>query len=323
MWGFKVLLLFVVLFSYLVFEFDYYKKKNLTGVQFFDSKDSLVKEKIESELLFRFIYATWIGDKLRLLTRLKIVSQMYGYLQNSFLTKWKIKPFIKRHGINIDEIKKSLEDFKSFNDFFIRKLKDGVRPIDQSDGSIISPCDGKLFVIKNLSEKDNFFVKNQKFNLDQFLKNKKLSRDYEKGTMFVFRLAPSDYHRFHIPFDCSLSKPIRISGNYESVNPLVYKLGLNPLIGNERQFVHLKTKMFSDVCFVAVGAMMVGRIIFNYEPEEPLKKGAEFGLFEFGGSTVVLIFKEGMVQISDRFVKNSQKGYETQVKVGQIVGTKF
>lgn len=322
--GLKIV--FVFLFAYLVFEFIYSTKRrtSVSSSYYFDLDNNLVKEKIEQKTWLEFIYLTWIGQKIRnVFAKKKIISQIYGMYQNSFLSKRKIKSFVERHKINVAELKKPLSEFSSFNDFFIHKLKAGSRKINQNENNVISPCDGKLFVIPNISISNTFFIKNKKFTLDKFLNNRELAKKYKEGAMFIFRLAPYDYHRFHFPFGCISSSPKTISGNFESVNPLVYKLGLNPLIENERQLVILNSNKFSKVVFVTVGALLVGKISFSYDHNKKANKADEFGFFEFGGSTIVLLFKKDVIKIPSRFIINSQKNYETEVRMGQIVAEKL
>ena len=157
--------------------------------------------------------------------------------------------------------------------------------------------------------------------MKKFLGDENLAEEYSDGSMFILRLTPPDYHRFHSPFDCAIKGSKKIKGIYESVNPIVYALGLNPLESNERQILFLDSKKFGEVLFITVGAMMVGKIKFTYDSRCQLCKGNEMGYFEFGGSTVVLLFKRNTVTIPENFVTNSAEGYETQVKVGQVIGT--
>jgi phosphatidylserine decarboxylase len=279
----------------------------------------LVHEKTECFNWLKFIYINPIGNLVRFILNKKFISIFYGFLQKSKLSKRKIKPFIKKHNINMNEFETPSGGYQSFNDFFIRKLKTGARFIDQDPAIIVSPADSKLFVIPHLSDETIFFVKNKKFNLESLLKHKELAQRYVGGTIMVFRLAPYDYHRYHFPFDCQPSSPKLIHGLYDSVNPIVYKAGYQPLTENERQLIMLKTDKFFDVAMVCVGAMMVGKIKQTYTPNKQYKKGDEVGYFEFGGSSLILLFKSGLVVPKEVFINNSLQGFETEVKMGQAV----
>lgn len=244
-------------------------------------------------------------------------------MQDSYLSKFKIESFIKSNGINIKDFVVPADGFKSFNDFFIRKIKPDVRQIDYDENCVISPADCKVFVIQRLEEETEFFVKNNYFNLEKFLNDKDLAREYLGGTLILFRLRPKDYHRFHFPFDCIPTKAKAINGTLETVNPIAYKAGINPLTENERKLIFLKSEKFDDVAFVPVGAMMVGKISETYKPNKEYLKGDEAGYFSFGGSSIVMIFKKNIVEVEHSFVANSEAGLESEVLIGQRIANKI
>ena len=130
----------------------------------------------------------------------------------------KIVPFIEEAEINISEAKKKVEEFTSFNDFFYRELKAGARKIDYSEDVLISPADGKILAYENIKDKDKFFVKGDKFSLEEFFRDKELAKKYEDGVFVIIRLAPVDYHRFHFPADGNISESKLIDGWYYSVS---------------------------------------------------------------------------------------------------------
>ncbi|MFC1894417.1 archaetidylserine decarboxylase [Candidatus Dependentiae bacterium] len=286
---------------------------------YFSTDGKLVKENVEGCKFLNFIYKSFCGKILRRFFSSKICARFYSIYQDSFFSRRKILPFIKKHNINISEFEKKPSQFKSFNDFFIRKLQPEARSICQNTNTLVATADSKLLIIPDLSQKIEFFVKNETFNLEFFLQNKNLAYEYFNGTMMLFRLAPYDYHRFHFPTDCIASKSIKIPGKYESVNPIVYKSGIQPLIKNERRLVVLQTDIFSEVLCIIVGAMLVGKIHETFIPHKKYKKGSEMGYFEFGGSTIALIFKQGIIQPKEIFLKHSALGFETEVNMGQAI----
>ncbi len=286
---------------------------------YYSSQAKLVQEKIEKSGLLCFLYNNLLGKFLRKFLNKKYAAKIYAIYQNSFWSKRKILPFIKKHNINMSQFERKVSEYKSFNDFFTRKLKPGIRHIDLAPNVFISPADSKLFVVENISQNIEFFVKNERFNLSFFLQEQQLAQQYQDGLLMIFRLAPPDYHRFHFPVDCISSKLKIISGSYESVNPITYKSGIQPLLENERQLTILKTETFSDVIMVSVGAMFVGKIVQKYVPDEKYKKGEEMGYFEFGGSSLVLIFKKGTIIPKKIFLEHSKVGFETEIKMGQTI----
>ena len=294
-------------------------KYNSKKIYYFSKEDRLICEKTEFFSGLNFLYNNFFGRIFRDFLNKKFVSKISAIFLDSSLSKYKIKSFIKKYNINSNEFLENTESFKSFNDFFIRKLKKDSRPFDVNPNIIISPADSKIFVISDISKDTEFFVKNQKFNLLTFLKDDQLAEKYKNGVMLIFRLSPQDYHRYHFPFDCVPSFPVFISGNLDSVNTVVYKSGFQPLYENERQIIKLNKNIFSEVILVCVGAMFVGRIIQTYRPEIEYKKGDEIGYFQFGGSTLVLLFEKDKIKVKTSFLKNSLQGFETEIKMGETI----
>jgi phosphatidylserine decarboxylase len=291
------------------------KAKNL----YYSLDDKLVEEKVEFLRGAKFLYENFLGKFLRCFLRNRLVARLCGTYQNSAFSKRKILPFIKKHNIDITEFEKDVSSFKSFNDFFVRKLKPGARLIASGSNILVSSADSKLFVIPDISKDVHFFVKNEKFNLRTFLKDRDLAHQYHNGTLMLFRLAPYDYHRFHFPTDCVATKLKIIHGAYESVNPIAYRAGVQPLLKNERHLVVLKTEEFGEVIMVLVGAMFVGKIVHTYTPEKRYDKGEEMGYFAFGGSTIAMLFKNGEIEPKEMFLQHSAQGYETEIKMGQAI----
>lgn len=293
--------------------------KTNEDIYYYSQDGKLVCEQIESFYILNFLYKNRMGRLFRYFFNNRFAARLSGIYQDSRFSKKNILPFIKKHKIDTSEFLNKVSDFKSFNDFFIRKLKHDARKINFDENLLVSPADSKLFVIPEVSRETNFFVKNKKFNLKQFLKEDKLAKEYEDGAMMLFRLAPYDYHRFHFPVDCLASKSKNINGILESVNPIVYKSGIQPLTENERQVIILKNTVFGEIIVVLIGAMFVGKIVQTYLPDKNYKKGEEVGYFEFGGSSIVILVKKDALKIKENFVKNSQEGFETEVKMGQSI----
>jgi len=289
------------------------------SVRYFDENNQLVQEKVEHVSLLSFLYKSCIGSIIRPLITRQYLCMLAGIYKDSWLSKHAIKSFIKKHEIIMQDFIIPESGYQSFNDFFCRKLRSGARTIDTNKNIIVSPADCKLFIIDNITRDTLFFVKQKPFNLEKFLNSKKLAQEFEHGTLMIFRLAPYDYHRFHFPVDCIPSKPTMITGRYESVNPLVYKAGIQPLTHNERHIITLQTHNHNDIIMIPVGALFVGKIVETYTPEISYNKGDETGYFAFGGSTVVLLFKQNTITPIKRFLEHSQQGLETAVKMGQAI----
>lgn len=298
--------------------------QNLASLPSFSYAQSqeLQKEKIviknhsKAPSFLNFLYENSIGKIIRWGLTKKWFSSVAGFYCNRAISKYHIKSFIKNHNIDITQAQKSLKDFTCFNDFFIRTLKPEARPLSKDPSTLISPADGHIIIIENITNSLHFPVKESGFNLAHFLANQELATQFEGGTLMIFRLAPWDYHRFHFPLDCTPAQPQTISGIYESVNPLVYYTGIQPLTENERHLYLLQSTSCGTVAMVSVGALCVGKIIDTYQPYKKYQKGDEVGYFCFGGSTLVLVFPKGSIKVSEEIIKNSQEGKETSILMG-------
>jgi phosphatidylserine decarboxylase len=129
-----------------------------------------------------------------------------------------------------------------------------------------------------------------------------------------------DYHRFYFIDDGRLKSSKRIRGFLDSVNTNV--TGKFTLSSNYREVSILQTVNFDDIVFAEVGAMLVGAVR-QTNSSMSFKRGEEKGYFEFGGSTIVLLLKKGIVEIDEDILKMSVRGIEVKVKVGERIGKKL
>ncbi len=246
------------------------------------------------------------------------VSKVGGQLLS---TKWSSKAvpsFCKNYHIDLSIYNK--QEFDSYNDFFTRKLLEDKKEIDYHSNHLVSPCYSKLSVYpiaKNMS----FKVKNTRYTLSRLLKSKKLAEKYEDGIVCIFRLTVDDYHRYMYIDDGYQTKERKIKGVFHTVNPIandVYPIYKE----NTRAYSVLQSKNFGNVIMMEVGALLVGKII-NHHCSCNVKRGEEKGYFEFGGSSIILIFQKDKVKIDKDIWNNSINGMETKVCMGEKIGEKF
>jgi len=280
------------------------------------------KIEIESppgESYLKFLYHNPFGQiPLNLLIKRKILSTVYGKLMNLSKSKEKIKPFIEQFNINMNDSLKSINEFVSFNDFFYRKLKPNAREIH--DG-LVSPADGKIIAFENINGVNEFFVKGNKFTLLDFLQDKQLAEKYKNSSLFIIRLAPNDYHRFHFPYSGNISNSHRIRGKYFSVSPYALRKSFSKVFcENKRDYSILTTNSKGNILISPVGATMVGTIIETYHPNSIVKKGDEMGYFAFGGSSVLILIDKDKVKIDADILENTKKGLETSIVMGEKFG---
>nr|AFK48390.1 unknown [Lotus japonicus] len=147
------------------------------------------------------------------------------------------------------------------------------------------------------------------------------SSAFVDGTMVIFRLAPQDYHRFHVPVSGIIEQFVDIPGCLYTVNPIaVNSKYCNVFTENKRVVSIISTVDFGKVAFVAIGATMVGSITFTKKKGDHVKKGDEFGYFSFGGSTVICVFEKNSITIDQDLLINSTRPLETLVSVGMRLG---
>jgi phosphatidylserine decarboxylase len=286
-------------------------------------RKSLETENVAAGAFLNFIYRTKPGLLLtEKILKKKYFSILYGNLLKKPSSRKKITAFIKQHQIDPNEFENNLNSFKSFNDFFIRKLKTSARPVEQTKDIFISPADSRLMVIQ-IKEETIIPVKGKKFTLFELIEDKNLTDKYINGLCLVFRLAPPDYHRFCY-IDNGIQQPVKALGNYyHSVNPVALASNLPVFEGNYREYCELHTENFGEILDIDVGAMGVSKIIQNFPNGCKFNKGQEKGYFEFGGSTTILILKPGIVKIDEDILNYSEQGIETLVKFGSGIGRKL
>ncbi|VVB60374.1 Phosphatidylserine decarboxylase proenzyme [uncultured archaeon] len=244
----------------------------------------------------------------------ELASRIMGAISDKGLPKIILIPWIKSYckifGVDMSESEKSVREFNTFNEFFIRELKAGVRNIDSSKKSIISPVDGTITEFGKI-EKDIFMqAKGKTYSLESLLQNHGTAKKFEGGSFATIYLSPKDYHRIHSPVSGKIAGYSYIPGslfpvgNFSSVN-----IG-GLFLKNERLITYMEYPK-GNLAIVKIGACTVGRIRTSYEnrvfdtsmktkiekkyaKKIPVKKGEEIGRFELG-STVVLLFKRSSI----------------------------
>ena len=282
------------------------------------------KEKVYGEKWLSLIYDSPLG-KIPLWVAIKRAwfSRWYGKKMDSNKSREKILPFIKKFGLNEQDFLKKTSDFKSFNDFFSRQLKEGKRPINNSSNSVVFPADGRHLGIQNLSTAKRIFVKGQKFDLPALFQSNELANIYKDGSMVISRLCPVDYHRFHFPVSGTASVPKLINGPLYSVNPIALRQNINIFSENKRFISFIETPHIGKVACILVGATCVGTVKITSQLPAVVKKGQELGYFLFGGSSVLTLYEKNRIELADDLLKSTASGLELYAKMGDILGTKI
>jgi phosphatidylserine decarboxylase len=278
-------------------------------------------ERVFGEGWLRFAYENPVGRFfVWLLARRAIFSRWYGYKMNKRTSALRVLPFIAEYGIDVDEFAKSAFDYKTFNDFFYRALKPGVRPIAPGDKVAVFPADGRHLAFGDVLASPGFYVKGVTFTLAELIGDPATAKTFEGGAMLISRLCPVDYHRFHFSVSGVPAEPRQIDGWLYSVSPVALRHNLRYLVANKREITLIESPAFGPVAMIEVGATNVGSIRQNFIPGRPVAKGDEKGLFAFGGSCVITIFQRGRIRFDDDIVAQSAQHIELYAKVGDRLG---
>lgn len=283
-----------------------------------DRNGRIIESDSSQDKALDFLYNTISGRLLLKILTAPIISRIAGIFMDSPLSVPIIKPFIRKSNINLSEYHK--KKYTSFNDFFTRKIRPELRPIDMSAESLVSPCDSKLTVYK-INNKSIFRIKNSYYRISDLLRNDFIAKRYKGGYCMIFRLCVDDYHRYCYIDNGTKTENVHINGELHTVNPIALEK-YNIYKRNSREYTILHTENFGDVVYVEVGAMLVGRIKNHHLHTHTVVKGAEKGMFEYGGSTVVLLFEKNTVSVDSDILADSAKGFETVVRYGEKIGKK-
>ncbi|CCB85382.1 phosphatidylserine decarboxylase proenzyme [Parachlamydia acanthamoebae UV-7] len=303
---------------------------NMETIQYIDRLSQTVEtEKVYGGQFLKLLYGrdllsrTLGASVLFFLARFPIFSSFYGWWQSQSWTAKKIQSFIDAFQVNPSEFALPVEQFKSFNDFFIRKLKPDARPLAKEENVAIMPADGRYLCYQNIETIDGFVVKGKKFSLDELLKDSELANRYRQATMVMARLCPTDYHRYHFPCECIPGITNMIPGDLYSVNPIAIRQNVEIFTENKRTLCELETAQFGKVLFIEIGATFVGSIHQTYTPHSPIKKGDEKGYFSFGGSSLILLFEPNTLHLDEDLVQASLNHIETKCLMGQSLGRRL
>jgi phosphatidylserine decarboxylase len=278
-----------------------------------------VVERVFGEKALDSLYWTAAGRiSLNALLCRPFASAVYGWLQRRSSSRRKIPAFIASLGIDATEAELPVDAYRSLDDFFIRRLKPGTRPVDPDQRHFIAPCDGRVLVYSSISKGSSTKVKGSQLSVPALLGDPQVAQDYAGAAVIVLRLAPADYHRFHFPEDGVASPSVPVNGRLHSVHPIALSSGA-PTFMNKRSITRLRTQSWGLVTIVEIGALCVGTIVQTYQPGL-VQRGQEKGFFRFGGSSIVVLVPAGKLKFDSDLVAASSEDLETYVKMGTKIG---
>jgi phosphatidylserine decarboxylase len=284
---------------------------------------SRVTGKVETEKVYgadavRWLYENPLAKVLSPLICRAPLSMAYGEIQNSSWSKRKVAPFIKDFEIPIGDFLPENGEYNNFNDFFIRRFRNGKRSFVENRNEMGAFAEARYFGYESMTPDKKIPVKGNFLSSEALLENTKWASSFKDGPLLLARLCPVDYHRFHFPDGGKVIEDYRIHGLFHSVNPLALKVKPEIFIENERHVTILDTDNFGKMAYIEVGAICVGKIIQSKPlyAGMPFSKGDEKGYFLFGGSTVIVLGEKGKWTPSSDIVNNTHNGLETYLQLG-------
>ena len=262
-----------------------------------------------------FLYETAAGRVLLKLLTLPWVSALCGAVMESPLSRCFIGGYIRRHGIDMRRFEE--RRYRSFNDFFTRKLSVPAFLDVPPANALHAPCDGSASVYF-ISQEQGFRIKNSVYTAADLLGSEAFANEYDGGICFVFRLAPADYHRYCYIDDGEILSQRTIKGILHTVRPIAHSR-YPVFTQNTRVCTAMQLRRLGLVTQVEVGAMLVGKIK-NHKPRGSFAFGEEKGYFEFGGSSIILLIKSGVLRVSETLERAMALGQEQPVRTGEIIG---
>lgn len=244
------------------------------------------------------------------------------------LMRW----FVRRYGVNMEEaLNPDLASYKSFNDFFTRALREGARPLADSD--FICPVDGAISQFGAIEHDQIIQAKGHRYSTTALVGgDRTLAAQFEHGSFATLYLSPRDYHRIHMPCDGRLQRMIYVPGALFSVNPTTAR-GVPGLFARNERVVCVFESAHGPFVLVLVGATIVGSMAtvwhgvvnpprsrkvweLRYDDREiVLKKGEEMGRFLLG-STVVMLFPRGVIEFNPEWTA------ARAIRMGEVMGQK-
>ncbi len=281
------------------------------------AKGAMEEERILGDSMLRLAYLSPIRGLLKWpLFCCAAFSRLMGWYCNRGISRRKIQSTIDSLQIDMEQFVVPENGFSNFNDFFARHVKPGMRPF--AEDGLCSPADARLTVFPRLSKETCIPVKGASFTLSELLQDEALAREFENGSLAVFRLCPADYHRYHYPDSGTEKRHWRIPGGYHSVHPIALQQGIKVFTTNVREISLLNLEHFGDAAYIEVGAFGVASINQTHN-EGAFARGEEKGYFTFGGSTIILIIKENAANYDSDILAQSEKGVETLVRAGEHI----
>ncbi|TQS32097.1 hypothetical protein Golomagni_07597 [Golovinomyces magnicellulatus] len=206
--------------------------------------------------------------------------------------------------------------FSSWDDFFTRRFRPGIRPVAQGDDVIAAACESHPYNIQHdIKLSDEFYIKGQPYSVINMLDGDELSPKFAGGTVFQGLLTGASYHRWHAPVSGVIRRAKVKQGTYFSIpsfqsqcprpSPafdgkciIESQAYLSSMATRAIIIIEADNKDLGLVAFIAVGMTEVSTCDIGIKQGQHVQKGDELGVFRFGGSSHCLMFQKD-VKLTD------------------------
>ncbi len=271
--------------------------------KYWDRKEKKYKEEVApSEEKLKFLYTTIRGRfLLKCIFARRWFAVVGALYYNSSLSKCKVTQLDVAN------------EFKSYNDYFSRKEK---RHSNAKTGELIAPADSRVSVYK-IDENLKLPIKGGMYSIRDLVDDEQIVSKFSNGLCLIYRLTLEDYHRYVYIDNGILSRTKKIKGMLHTVRPI--EGSKENYFRNSREVSYFDFDMYGETIQIEIGAMLVGKIV-NHKKSGFVDYMEEKGYFEYGGSTIVQIFKKDTIVIDKDIVDMSLEGIEVKVEIGEKVG---
>lgn len=263
---------------------------------------------------------------------LSSLARRLAYSDHPRIRRWLIDTVTRKFGVDLDEaVQSDLATYPTFNAFFTRALKPGVRVADPDPRALVMPADGTLSQCGPIEQGRIFQAKGQSFTATELLGDPVAAKPYDNGLFATVYLSPKDYHRVHMPWTGKLLETVHVPGRLFSVSPAAVRNVPRLFARNERLVCHFDTD-FGPMAVVMVGALLVSGVETTWSGEEiPAYgdkvttrdwRGEDIGIARFEemarfnyGSTVIVLLPVGVAELAPGLTA------ESPVKLGQRLAT--
>jgi len=228
-----------------------------------------------------------------------------------------IEPFIRKHQIDMRDFEPVI--YRSYSDFFERRLLPGVRPFPKEENVMGAFAEARYMGWEKVEESQRYPIKGHSLSATEILGEARKAQPFAGGPVLLARLSPMDYHHVHHFDEGDTIDHYWQGGRLWTVNWRALLNKPDILFSNERQVNILQTRHFGRVAFVEVGALSVGRIVQVHRYDTPFKRSAEKSMFRFGGSAIVVFGEPGAWRPSEDILTHTQDSVETLVRLGEPI----